>query len=209
MEKKKAPLSIRIIYWITQVAFVLFIITCAAVLVANILLYTGFFGNDMQLITKLPVKVDFLEVGNLHLDKADVSVKLVEAETRIQFCNTPKFLARWFGGVLIIVVALMFYIIWVFRKFIINVKKGLIFELKNIAFLKRFAYGLLAMWIVVVVYNKILYYSIVKYLEFDNVLITCDENSYNGILFFALFIWMLSHIFTVGVKLQNDQNLTI
>ena len=67
-KKKKSPLSIRIIYWLTTIVFGLFIALSIAVIVFNVLLYTDFFGNNLQLHTRMPVEASFMEIGNLNLN---------------------------------------------------------------------------------------------------------------------------------------------
>ena len=100
--KTKSPLSIRIIYWFTNVILGLLSLISVAVIVFNILLYTSFFGNDLQLHSQLPVEVNFLEMGNLNLNGQDIKVELVEATSRIHFFNTPIFLAKIFGLALLL-----------------------------------------------------------------------------------------------------------
>ena len=46
-------------------------------------------------------------------------------------------------------------------------------------------------------------------MEFDNVVIS-DKMDYNGdILLIALVIWVLSHIFISGLRLKEEQELTV
>lgn len=209
METKRAPLSIRIIYWLSSIVIGLLALVLLATIVFNILLYTDFFGNDMQLHTNLPVKVDFLEIGNLHLNNQDIKVELVEATTRIHFFNTPAFITRKVGMAILFVVLIAGYLTWTFRRFIKNVKNGDTFNIKNISLLKSLSYGLVGFWLFTMIYMRIVYYYIAKRLEFENLLITDDIPNYSGILFIALFIWVLAHIFITGLKLQQEKDLTI
>ncbi len=209
METIKTPLSIRIIYWLTTIVMGLLVLVLLAGIVFNILLYTDFFGNDMQLHTHLPVKVDILEIGNLSLNNQDIKVELVEATTRIHFFNTPNFITKKVGIAMLCVSLFACYLTWTFRLFIKNVKNGEIFTLINIALLKRISYTLIGFWLFTLIYTRIAYYYIAKGLEFDNVLITDDIPNYSGILFIALFIWVLAHIFGTGLKLQQEKDLTI
>ena len=43
----------------------------------------------------------------------------------------------------------------------------------------------------------------------DDIEVVSDFNNYPGILLAALFIWVLSHIFIRGLKLKEEQALTI
>lgn len=75
--------------------------------------------------------------------------------------------------------------------------------------LQKLAYTLVALWLFTVIYMRLAYYYIAKNLEFESVLITDEIPNYTGILFAVLFIWVLAHIFITGVKLQEEQDLTI
>lgn len=209
MKTKKTPLSIRVIYWTTNFSLGILTLILLASIAFNILLYTNFFGNDMQLHTHLPVKLDFLEIGNLHLNNQDIKVELVEASARIHFFNTPSFITKKIGLVILLVILGTGYSTWIFRTFIKNVKNGETFTIKNISILKKLAYGIAGFWLFTLIYMRIFYYYIAKNLEFENIRITEDLPNYSGILFIALFIWVLAHIFITGLKLQQEKDLTI
>ena len=209
MKTAKTPLSIKIIYWVTQVILGLFLLVCLAIIVFNVLLFTDFFGNDLQLHTRFPVKVNILETGNLYLNDMNIKVELVEGINQIHFFNTPLFLARWFGSALLIVAAVLMYILLSFRKFVMNVKKHVIFVQENILHLKNISYALLTLWVFTIIYVRIIYEVIGKNVEFEHVEILEDYPNFAGILMLSLFIWVLSHIFMTGVKLQEEQNLTV
>lgn len=209
MKTKKSPLSIRVIYWFTSIILGLMTIIFFASIIFNAMLYTDFFGNDMQLHIQLPVKVDFLEIGNLHVNDQDIKVALVDATTQIHFINTPKFITKKGGIAIMIIILFGWYLTWTFREFIKNVKNNKTFTLDNIALLKRISYTLLGLWLATVIYMRLAYYYIAKRLEFDSLLITDEIPNYSGILFVALFIWVLAHIFSTGLKLQQEKDLTI
>lgn len=209
MKTSKTPLSINVIYWITEFIYYMFIIICGAAVVFNVMLYTEFFGNDLQLHTRFPVKVNILETGSLYLSGTNINVELVEGVTKIHFINTPLFLARWIGTALMLACFIILYTAFSFRKFVSNVKKRVIFVEDNIQHLKNMAYSLLALWFFTIVYMRILFQVIGSKLEFEHVAITEDYPNFAGILMAALFIWILSHIFMTGVKLQEEQNLTV
>lgn len=209
MKTKKSPLSILIVYWITNISLGLLLIIFLAAVAFNILMYTNFFGDNMQLHTQLPVKVDFLETGNLHINNQDVKVELVEATTKIHFFNTPEYIYKKIGIVVLLVVVGFSYLMWIFRVFIKNVKNGRIFNINNIQLLKKLAYGIALFWLFTVVYMRVFAYSIAEKLQFENIRITNDFPNYSGVLFLALFIWVLAHIFITGLKLQQEKDLTI
>lgn len=207
--KKKKPLSIRTIYWITQIIFWMIAVIGAATVVFNVLVYTPFFGDDLQLHAQLPVKVNFLEKGILSKGNCEHQVELVESTGKIHFINTPMFIARPYGTVMLIAILFIFYLFFTFRKFIINVYKDKIFEYSNVELLRQLAYGLLAFWIFAIIYSRLAYRFIKHRLEFQQIEIMEDYRNFAGILLLALFTWVLSHIFSRGVKLKEEQELTI
>lgn len=209
MKRIEPPLSIRIIYWLTNFSLFVLFLTSLATLAFNILIHTDFFGNDLQLHVQFPAKVDFLETGKLFLNGQELRVELVEASAKIHIFNTPGFIAEKIGLALIFVTLFSTYLIWIFRKFIKNVKNGDVFSIENIFILKKLAYGLVAFWLFTTIYMRISYYYIAGHLEFENVQITNDIPNYSGILFVALFIWVIAHIFITGLKLQQERELTI
>ncbi len=52
-------------------------------------------------------------------------------------------------------------------------------------------------------------YYIAEHLNFENIRITDEIPDYSGILFAALLLWVLAHIFETGLKLQQEKDLTI
>ena len=209
MKTSKTPLSIKVIYWITQIIFGLLLIVGGGVIVFNIMLFTDFFGNDLQLHVQFPVKVNILEEGNLFLSGQNIKIELVEGITKIHFFNTPMFLARWFGSAMLIAMGIIIYLIFTFRKFIINVKQHTIFVIDNIQYLKNIAYGLFTLWLFAIVYMRIIYSVIGSRVEFNYVEIIQDYPKFSGLLLLSLFIWVLSHIFMTGLRLQEEKDLTV
>ena len=209
MSIQKTPLSITIIYWMTNIIFGLIALVGLAVIVFNILLYTDFFGNDLQLHTRLPVKMNILETGNLYLFNQNIQVELVDATSQIHFFNTPLFIARWFGTAMLMVGAIFFYLMFTFRKFIANVKAFRIFDIQNIQLLKNIAYALLLLWIFSIIYMRIMASIIVRNLEFKHVEFIEDYPNFGGLLLLSLFIWVLSHVLITGARLKEEQDLTI
>lgn len=209
MEKKKSPLSIRIIYWFTNIASVLYLITSVAVVTLVVLLLFGVMGEDLQLHTDFPVLIDFMNEGTLQMKESVAQIQIVEAHGSIHFIDTPKAIVKGILPVLFIIIPIFGYLLWVFRAFIINVKKELFFDIKNVSYLKRLAYGLMGFWLVCVIYARVFYYTLGKNVEIENAQISSDHPEYAAILLFGLFIWMLAHIFKVGLDLQNEKDLTI
>lgn len=207
--KKKNPLSIRLIYWITQIIFGLVILVSAAVLVFNVLLYFPFFGEGLQIHANMPVEVNILETGYLEYKNQIHKAELVNATSQIHLINTPAPIARLLGTAMLIAFLISFYIFFTFRKFIVNVYKEIIFDEANVYHLRNIAYGLLGLWIYALIYSRWFYGYIVSNLSFEQVEISDEYRKFAGILMLALFTWVLSHIFSRGVKLKEEQELTI
>ena len=207
--KQKTPLSIKIIYWLTNFSFAILSLVLFATIALNILLYTTSFGDDFQLHTRFPAKVDFLEIGNLHINNQDIEVELVEATAKIHFIDTPKYISKRVAFLLLLVVSGAGYLTWVFRSFIKNVKDGIIFTIKNISLLKRMSYIIVTFWFFTYIYMRIFYYQISRNVEFKNIRIREEMDDNSGILIVALLIWVLAHIFISGLRLQKENDLTI
>lgn len=209
MKSKRSPLSIRILYWSIHLVFWLFTAIIVAIIAFNVSLYFGAFQEGMQLHVKFPVNVDFLEKGSLHINDTDVNIEIVEASGSIHFIDTPTFLTKRFFAAAIPVFLISYFMFWMLKKFITDVKHERIFDIRNIKRLKYIAYGLIAIWIYTLVYMRIIFYSVAKEVKFEYIRISEQQENFVGILFLALFIWVIAHIFTVGLKLKEDNNLTI
>ncbi len=205
----KTPLSIKVIYWFTEIIFWLVVIVFGGILVFNVVLFTDFFGNDLQLHTRFPVKMNILEKGDLFLNGEVIKTEMVGATSQIHFINTPLYLARWFGSAMLLAGGFIFYLMFIFRKFIINVKKGKVFKIENIELLKNMAWAILGLWVFIIVYMRLLYHFIARNLEFNHIEFTNEFPNFAGLLLLALFLWVLSHVFVQGVNMKEEQELTI
>lgn len=207
MEHKK-PTSVKLIYWITQVIFWLY--TAAgffAIFFAIALIFN--FIHDLKLNVGIPVGMDIVESGTLEFGDQSTAVQLKEMVGKIQFESAPLLIQRIYGFFIFIVLSLTYYLMMTFRVFITQVYQGHYFDRKNILLLKRISYGLLAIWMVTVFYGYFQYFFIVNNLKFDSIVSNGNVETYPVILLFALFIWVLSHIFSKGVEIKSEQELTI
>lgn len=209
MVEGKTPLSFHVIYWIMNVLLVLSVLIFLMVIIVYGLLWTDFFGDDLQLRIDLPGKINYLEGGLLMIGEKYVNVELVDATAKVHFINTPAFLARYFVLILLGVLSLGIFMLWAFRQIIVNVRKGLIFIADNIIMLQRISYSLVAFWFIMVIYRRLAYYYVTSNIHMENVEIINDIDTYGGMLIAALFIWVLSHIFMYGLKLKQEQDLTV
>lgn len=209
MKKLSQPLSIKIIYWFTQITFWLFVLVFVAAIALNIAFLTESLGDKMQLHAGLPVEVNYTENGSLTVYGEVQEVEFVAAIGKLHLINTNPELAKWFGGAIMLVVSIFLYIFIMFKRFIGNVYRGFVFERFNIGMLKNIAYGLVGLWFFSVVYSALFYYFIAKELAFEHLEITSKYDSFWILLVAALFLWVLSHIFMNGVRLQEEQKLTV
>ena len=205
--KTQQVLSIKIIYWITNLTFWLYSFIAVVMLFFAIALFFSFF-NDLQLNIGLPVSINFIEKGSLSISNTPIGVELVEMFGQVHFINTPVFIGKIYSIFLLGIIIFTFYISFTFKKFISNVYKGAYFEFQNIILLKNIAYALLGIWIFSIVYAYFQYYYIARNLQFEN-LVVGDVKTSPEILLIALFIWVLSHIFQKGLELQEENNLTV
>ena len=208
MKKSLAPLSIRIIYWITVISQYLLGLVIIAAIAFNVLIYLNI-SDDLQLHTQFPVEIDFLEKGSLEINDQIVEVEFVEASSKIHFINTPRFIANKIAFAMLVVSIGFLYLLLIFKKFIKNVKSGNTFNIDNINILKKLSYGLVALWFFTNVYMFLFYHYIGTRIEMDGVRISSNLNDYSGILFAALLIWVIAHIFIKGLELQEEKDLTI
>ena len=209
METRKNPLSIRIIYWFTQISFWLFVAVFIGAFAFNIALQLELLGDKMQIHAGLMSEVKYTEKGSLYLFGQNQEVEFVEGIGKIHFINTNVAIAKWIGGLLLGIVSIFLYIFLMFKRFIGNVYRGDIFERFNIQMLQKMAYGLAGLWFFMIIYSRLFYYVVAKHIEFEHLEITGEMDSYSYVLFIALFLWVLSHIFMTGVKLKDEQNLTV
>lgn len=210
MKTLKAPLSIRIFYWIINLNLIVLLFVALGTL-ANILFRVHFFWNDMAIFSSfgLPTEVNFLELGNLNIDNQTIKVELIKASGQIKILDSPYFISKYIAPFRILPILFIGYFLWIFRKFIKNVKEGQTFNIKNISLLKRLASGLAWFWLYTIISMQLTYQLIAKNINFENITITKDLNNYSVILWIALLLWVLAHIFIKGLELQQEKDLTI
>ncbi len=212
METKKAPLSIRLFYGITNVAFWLLVLIFLSLLVESILLYAG---KKIELNSEgrtLPITLEFQQTGHLNLNNQSTTLKLRTYTEKIEIVHPPMFIAKKIALINLLISLIGIYILWIFRKFLKNVKRGKTFSIKNIFLLKKIAYIMAGSWLVHFVSAQFIIYFITKHIKFSQLQIMPDNyllNSYLVLLWIALFIWVLAHIFITGLKLKQEKDLTI
>ncbi len=208
MESSKKHLSIKVIYWVTNFLFWIFVLAAIfGFVLAGAFMFKIF--DKTQLHVGIPVAINILEQGTLQLNNSISSVEFVEMYGKIHFIDTDPSIGQVYSLFILSILSIFFYIFFTFRKFISNVYKGFYFDLKNISLLKRISYALVGVWGFTVFYAYFQYFYLLKNMEFSSIEITSDVQTYPVILLVALFIWVLSHIFMKGCELQEETNYTI
>jgi uncharacterized protein (DUF983 family) len=202
METKKAPLSIRVIYWVTNVSFWMAMALFFILMVSNFLIFTGIIkGNDLY---NRNIHVNVSNIRHLHLNNLKLNLKLVDTANYLDFVNLHNFFAKKAAPFLLLYFLIFTYLIWIFRKFIINVKRGKNFTVKNISLLKRISYVLAGYWLFVSASVQLANYYFTGHLEIYKSFLLNEH-----LLWDALFIWVIAHVFITGLKLQQEKDLTI
>ena len=209
MENKKTPMSFHVIYWIVTIMTGLFAFVCIAAIVFYVMLWTDFFGNDLQLHVDLPGQVNFYSAGTMPYAGGLIEVELVEATAKLHFINTPIPIARQFALIIIGVCAMFFYIMFTVQRVVATVRSGEVFTINNILRLQNISYVLVGLWFYTIIYRRVVYHYVSSRIEIENVEVVGDFNYYPWMLMIALFIWVLSHILIRGLKLREEQDLTI
>ncbi len=208
MNAIKKPLSVKVIYYTTNILFWIFAFAAGLAAILSIAMFWGFM-KEMQLHVGVPIAVDVVEKGSISLYKQMVDVQFVEMYGKVHFIDTPVFVSRIYSVYMMAVVGLMFFIFFTFRKFINNVYRGEYFDISNIALLKRIAYAILGLWVFSVFYAYFQYYVLMINLEFESITLNGEMQFYPLLLLAALFLWVLSHILMKGSELQEEQTYTI
>lgn len=209
MKTQKTPWSIKILYWFTQFAFWMTSIITVVVILANLVLLTDIFTEPIQLRISMPVPIEVLESGVLHLENSDLPVRIEQAYGKLHFVDTPIYITRMVVKLMLVVILIGWFITFKFRKFMRNLKNGLLFEIENINNLKHISYGLVALFVFSRVYMGMLKIMMEKQLEFSTIKIGGDAYNTDVIIEIALLLWVLAHVFVKGIEMKNEQELTI
>ena len=209
MTTRKSPLSIRILYWMTNIAFWIITLVGFAVLLLNFVLLTDVFTEDIQLRVKMPVSVEVVEDGSLTLRDSELTVRIEEAHGKLHFVDTPIFITRIVAKILLVVLGFAVFITWKLKEFITNLKNGLLFEIQNINNLKHIAYAIVGLWLVTRIYMGVLFQTVVSHMKFNTIRIGSEVSDFDDILIVALILWALAHVFLKGLEMKSEQELTI
>lgn len=206
---QKTPLSIRIIYILTSIVYYLTIIASSFGFIFAIGLLFGFWGDNLQLHTQMPFEANIVETGTAMYWGHEIQIELVEASGKFHFIDTPQIVAQTNAISMFIIFPLMFFIVFLFHRFIRNVSEGKIFDARNFYLLRKLSYILAGMWFFTVLYFQLLQRVVFREVKFDNIEFSTSGGWYSGLILAALFTWVLSHIFLKGLELQEENELTI
>jgi len=104
--------------------------------------------------------------------------------------------------------AALIMVVFNFLRIIIAVNKSVIFEWTNVKRLRRMGTGFVLMFVVSSIFALIQNNSILKLVELENYKIV--NPSYDGgILFLGIITFLVAEIFAVGLRLREEQELTI
>ncbi len=209
MKTQKAPLSIKILHWLTSFVFWVMTFFTIVIVLVNLVLLTNIFTEPIQLRIEMPVPIEVIEGGVLHLESADLPVRIEEAYGKLYFVDTPIYITRIVAKLMLLAILIGWFITWKFRKFTRNLRHGLLFEIDNINNLKHAAYGLAGLFVFSRVYMGILKSMLEKQLDFESIIIGGEAYNTDSIILFALLLWVLAHVFVKGIEMKEEQELTI
>ena len=205
----KIPFSVRIIYILTLVIYYLTLISFSLVILWSLAILTGILDTDLQLHIKMPVEVNFNETGTAVINSTLVQIEIVEAVGKVHLINTPWKVAQILVLPILVIFPFLFWMVHQFYLFIRNVKNGQVFAEKNFRYLKKIGFGLMALWLVIVVYMQFLYHTSVKFFRFENIEITSNKLWFEEFLIAGILTLVLSHVFFKGREIEAENELTI
>lgn len=207
---QKKPLSIRIIYILTSIIYYISFVGCLFAVILGLTILTGLFNlNDLQLHVDMPVEVNFEEVGKAYFDGEEIEVEVVEAVGKVHFIDTPPKLARRLAIPLVVIFPFLFWLVYLFHRFIRNVSEGRYFEKRNFQLLRILGYSLMGLWLLMVIYMQIFKYTMVNSFSFKLIETGGDSRWFGGIFVGGLFTLVLAQVFLKGRELEEENELTI
>ena len=225
------PRGIKLLYSISNFLFGLSILLSAILI--SVLIW-GTFGNDIgarvdvssgDIFINHSIDVDSDNVSEeskriLENDQSEFSLSL--GTEPVDLNNERKYLAfhtlsisarlaiLFFTFTLLLLTVSSFYY---FRRFMKSINRGDYFVLNTMKSLKFISYNLLAIWIVGVLQSVLLSSTLTANEEGCQIggfsfSIVIDGSSFS-LLFLGLAFWVLSQIFLQGVRINDENKLTI
>lgn len=203
------PVSIRILYFLTQFVFWLYAVVGGLLIVGGIFFMAGFRPDNIDYTLTSPWKFDLLEQGEVTGSFGTASVRIIDASGKLQFSEVSGVIPAYLALGVIAMILIIFRILWDTRKFMIRINRGVFFDFHNIQCLKRIAYGLSGLWILVLFTRVLLWWHLADSLTFETLRFHSAIQPDFGLLLAALFLWLISHIFAEGLRLREDSELTV
>lgn len=209
MKETKTPLSIKLIYWLTNFAFWMMTAIVIIILIANIMYVTVGYDHNLPVQISMPIPVDVNEIGTVNIGEDVFNVQIVDAYGKMKFIDAPSIIMRWFVHVVLLTGLMGWFVIWRLKEFTYNIRNGKIFDLVNINKLKQVAYGLLALYITSRIYMGVLSIQFQNNLEMSSISLGSKLYDTDSIIIASVVLWALAHIFMKGVEMKQEQELTI
>lgn len=209
---KKNISSIRLLYLLTQVAFWFTAFVGSIVVVLAI---QGALANKPILPSELGDRFSY----NFSFFESDIqSVQLTEEHNLMsnsslseqKLNEIPNYLKwiMWLNPV--IMVGLIFAMIYYFRRLVIQVYKGEYFDIKCIQSLKTLSLILVVGWVYDLIIASVIRTSLQAYLQSSETHLSIKIGTPSMyMLIAALFIWSLSIVFQEGLRLKEENELTV
>ncbi len=165
--------------------------------------------GDFHLVNLIPTKAMILPDSIVNT-KTGKNVPVVYSQMIIQTDkkenNANKWISGIFGfiGMISVIVALVYFI-----QVIVSINKSIIFDWKNVKHLRIMGYALLVSFFCVAIPPLMDMYAVKQSISLDKYIInpTFLENIKD--LFLALGCFIVAETFAIGLKLKEEQDLTI
>ncbi len=209
MKKQSSHFSLRLIDGLSRFFFWFLASVSAIFFIFVVINILGLTPDSVDVGLDLPTKFRVAEEGSFTFGDHTSTVTIKEATGTIMFGNAPRVFSIIMSlGVLPLLGALL-YMLWLFKGFTKNVKLGNAFDPINIKHFKQIAYIIAGTWLymqmAITIYN---YYAIPK-LAFEGLEFSYSHGSFGGLLFFSLFVWVLSHILEKGAEIEEENRFTV
>lgn len=205
----KPPFSIRLIYWISNMGFWVYVGIMAIMLVLMITMLTGYQIPVQKVRLALPIHFEVLEHGNLELASGEYPLSIEATSAQLLFEEVPPPVLQFVVAMVLGVLLMGFGVLWYLKKMATNLYRGQFFEYANIAYLRNIAWFLLGFWAYHLLLMMVRAQYLIPSLTFESIRFDHRFDLNAGLLIFALALWGLCHIFSHGLHLQQEQDLTI
>jgi len=209
MEKQKTHTSIWLIDNLSRFVFWFFAAVSAIFLVFLIIHLLGFGPKELDLSVEFPTNFKVYEKGTFTLGENVSAITISEASGTINFENAPRLVSVVIPLFVVPLLAALLYILWLFKGFTKNVRLGNAFDPVNIKHLKRMAYIIAGVWLYLQLTVTFYNLFIVQRFDFEGLQFTFKNGSFGSLLFIALFVWVLTHIFQKGAEMEEENRLTV